>query len=110
MDTNRPNQVLAHCPLCQSAYRDTHIRLLSEKGAQRTFHCSCNACGHALMAVIVESAGTISSVGLVTDMELQDAVQFRDVEPISADECVSAYRSLRDNSRTFIQRLLDKKP
>ena len=109
MDNSRPIQVLAHCPLCQAVYADSHVRLLGEKGTSRLFHCSCSKCGHALMAVIVESSGAISSVGLVTDLEIQDAVRFRDAQSITADECVAMHRGLRDGSRALCERLVDKK-
>ena len=109
MDTSRPQQVLAHCPLCQAAYAEQHVRLLGEKGTSRMFHCSCRSCGHALLAVIVETSGSVSSVGLVTDLEIQDAVRFRDATPITADECVGAHRALRDGSQELCLQLLDKK-
>ncbi len=109
MESSRPQQVLAHCPLCQAAYPETQVRLLGEKGTSRLFHCSCRSCGHALLAVIVESSGSVSSVGLVTDLEIQDAVRFRDAEPITADECVAAHRALKDDSKALCGRLLDKK-
>lgn len=109
MESSRPQQVLAHCPLCQAAYSETHVRLLGEKGSSRLFHCSCKACGHSLLAVIMENSGSVSSIGLVTDLEIQDAVRFRDASPISTDECVIAHRALRENSRGLCLRLLDKK-
>jgi hypothetical protein len=61
------------------------------------------------LAVIVENSGSVSSVGLVTDLEIEDALRFRDAAPITADECVAAHRILQEGSQAFLSRLLDKK-
>ncbi len=81
--------------------------MLGEKGVTRLFHCSCSTCGQSVLAVILETGGAISSVGLVTDMELKDAVRFKDAEAVSGDECISVHRLLEEGSRDLCQRLLD---
>ncbi|MFH1620848.1 MAG: hypothetical protein ABIB04_02065 [Patescibacteria group bacterium] len=83
--------------------------MLGEKGAARLFHCTCTACGHSILAIVLEASGSISSVGLVTDLELSDVMRFQAALPVSSDECVSIYRSLNFKSRDFCRRLLDKK-
>ena len=69
MDHAHTPKLLAHCPLCQAAYPTSEVKLLGEKGTTRLFHCTCSSCGHAVLAVVLESAGSVSSVGLVTDLE-----------------------------------------
>jgi len=87
-------QLLAQCPLCQATYQKDAVRLLGERGATRLFHCSCQQCGHAVMAILLESSGWVSSVGVVTDLTAQDALRFRTSEPISADECIRFHQQL----------------
>lgn len=99
MDPAHSSKLLAHCPLCQATYREAEVRLLSEKNSTRLFHCTCRSCGHAMLAIILETQGSVSSVGLMTDLEAQDALRFRDCEALSADDCIAAHRVLEEESR-----------
>ncbi|MFH1078589.1 MAG: hypothetical protein V1745_04925 [Patescibacteria group bacterium] len=108
MNPASSSKLLAHCPLCQTAYGGAEVRLLGERGTTRLFHCSCRSCGHAMLAVILESQGSVSSVGLVTDLEVQDAMRFRGAVPISADDCVTAHRILENESQAFCSSLAGK--
>lgn len=87
-------------------YSNQEVRLLGERGPTRLFHCSCHACGHAMLAIILETQGSISSVGVVTDLEVQDAMRFRDAKPITDDDCIRAHRALEEESLAFCEMLL----
>lgn len=109
MERSPSSKLLAHCPICQTAYRSSEVRLLGERGTSRLFHCTCGSCKHAVLAVVLEAAGSISSVGLVTDMEVQDALRFQGVRPVSTDECIAIHRLLETDSASFCATLLDRK-
>jgi hypothetical protein len=108
MDQAHPSHLLAQCPLCHSSYPTEDIRLVGEKGTTRLFHCTCRSCGHAMLAIILENRGSISSVGLVTDLEIQDALRFRESPAISADDCIAAHRILEMESPAFCASLRGK--
>lgn len=95
-------KLLTHCPLCSAQYEECSIKLLGESGTTRTFHLTCQACSHAVLAVILENQHGVSSLGMVTDLEVQDAVRFQDSEPISADDCLNAKDLLANSSREFV--------
>lgn len=92
-------KLLSHCPLCDATYEDQCIRLLGEHGGMRLFHLTCPSCAHAILAVTLENQSGITSMGMVTDLEAQDAIRFQDVEPISADLCFEARDRLLSQSR-----------
>lgn len=96
-------KLLTHCPLCNAQYQDQSIKLLGEQGTIRTFHLTCPACAHAVLAVIMENQHGVSSLGMVTDLEVQDALRFQDLEPISADDCLNAKDMLAAHSQEFIR-------
>ena len=102
----QPSRLLANCPLCQAAYVDEAVRLVGEKGAAKLFHCTCKGCGHAMLAVILENAGWLSSVGLMTDLEAQDAVRFHSAPLIGSDECIKVHHMLEKDSQAFCRALL----
>ena len=100
-----PSRLIAQCPMCQASYDDTAIKLVGERGTSKLFHCCCGACGHAMLAVILESSGWVSSVGVVTDLQAQDAQRLQDAAAISADECVRLHLALEQNSGELYQQL-----
>lgn len=98
-------KLLTHCPLCHAVYHDQSIRLLGEQGTTRLFHLTCGTCNHSVLAVILESQSGVSSIGLVTDLEAQEAMNFRDAPVVSADDCVTAHVFLEERSREFCNSL-----
>lgn len=102
-------KLLAHCPVCRSAYLPASIKLVGERGMTRVFHCSCLSCKHAVLAVILETPGAVSTVGMVTDLELQDALRFKDLSPITADEVLRLHVDLETDGASWGRRLLDRK-
>ncbi|MEN9558332.1 MAG: hypothetical protein RL141_701 [Candidatus Parcubacteria bacterium] len=75
----------------------------ADQGKPRLFHLTCKQCRHALLAAISESPHGVSSVGLVTDMEAQDAVRIHPTTPISADDVVRAHQDLERESALICQ-------
>ncbi|GMU25267.1 MAG: hypothetical protein AMXMBFR16_01720 [Candidatus Uhrbacteria bacterium] len=107
MDPSAP-KVLTHCPLCQASYQERGVRLLGESTGMTLYHLHCSACRHSVLAMIVENPHGIRSVGLVTDMEAQDAIRFQDLDPVSADDCVRMHLALDGQSREMCRRLLQR--
>lgn len=99
-------KLLTNCPMCEAPYEDRSIRLLGEHGTMRMFHLTCPSCSHSLLAVILENQHGVSSLGLVTDMEAQDALRFQDAEAITADDCLQARDEIQKGSRRLCQTLM----
>ena len=96
---------IAQCPVCAAAYADQSVRLIREAHCAKLFHCTCASCGHAMLAVILESGGWVSSVGLMTDLEAGDAARFQGTAPINADECVYFHQHLNEQSADLCREL-----
>ena len=105
---HHPVPLLTQCPLCQAAYHEKHVRLVGERGSTRLFHCSCQTCGHAMLALILETQGAWSTVGLVTDLEVQDALHSCDKKPVTSDECLSVHGFLEEQSQDLCRWLLQE--
>lgn len=58
-----------------------------------------------MIAVILEASGFVSSVGVVTDLEVEDALRFRDAEPLAMDECIRFSEQIQKDSRRLCQAL-----
>lgn len=110
MDHAHSSHLMAQCPLCHTSYPASEVRLVGEKGTTRLFHCTCTSCGHAMLAIILEAQGSVSSLGLMTDLEAKDALRFQDSSPISADDCIAAHRLLEEQSGGFCEAILGRTP
>jgi hypothetical protein len=58
-----------------------------------------------MLAIILEAQGSVSSLGLMTDLEAKDALRFQESAAVSADECIAAHRILEESSREFCDAL-----
>ena len=103
-----PSRILTQCPLCHAQYEQDTIRLLGEEGITRLVHCTCSKCGRAMIAVILEASGFVSSVGVVTDLEVEDAVRFQDAQPLQADECIQFAEEINAHSQRLCRALQAK--
>ncbi len=100
-----PSRILTQCPLCHADYGKDTVRLLGVEGLTRLVHCTCLSCGRAMLAIILEASGFVSSVGVVTDLEMEDAVRFRDATPILMDECIRFAEQIQRNSQGICKAL-----
>lgn len=91
--------------MCRVVYPDGHIRLIGEQGEAKLFHCTCEACGHAVLAIMLETGGWVSSIGVVTDLEAEDAARYRTLSTLDADECIRLYRTIEADGRAFCKAL-----
>ena len=108
MDPAQSSRLIANCPLCHAEYKNEQVRLVGQEGTSRLFHCTCNDCGNAMLAIILETNGSVSSVGLMTDLEAHDAIRMQSAEPVSADDCIRAHQILENDSRSLVDVLLGR--
>jgi hypothetical protein len=79
---------------------------LPGRGQGRMFHMTCGHCHHAVLAMVMESSHGISSIGLVTDLEAQDAVRIHDAKPICANDVIRAHAVLNAESQALCREWL----
>lgn len=94
--------------MCKKVYGKEAVRHLGEQDGAGVYHCTCKSCGQAMIAVVLEQMGLVSSIGMMTDLEVSDALQFYTAEAVSKDECVQIHRILEQNSGDFCAALLPK--
>ena len=99
--------LLNHCPICHALYAKEDVRLVEEKDRAKLYHSYCQACCHGLLAYVLEVAGGVSSLGLITDASGVDMARLANDPLVTAEECVAAHRLILENSRDLCQRLLD---
>ena len=106
MNSSQVTKMLSECPVCKKTYPEDAVRHLGQQIGADLYHCTCKACGHAMLAIVHEQAGLASSIGMLTDLELNDALLFYKASPIAKDECVKMHRTLEKESQNMCQALL----
>lgn len=87
------------CPLCSTDYDPTVVHVLEEWECVSMIHVTCGKCKHAVVAVVGSTGAGVGLLGLVTDLNCEDAVRFRRREPITDDELLEQFCILREQTR-----------
>jgi len=102
-------RLITHCPLCRVTYLEAQIRFCSDLGSAKVYHCTCLACAHAMIAVVMENSGWSSSIGMVTDLSAEDVKRLDHETSVSADDCVRFHDDLEGQTKAWCRRLLEGK-
>ncbi len=92
-----PARLIANCPFCMRQYDPLQAQLVGSTGNTHIWYVSCVVCRHALMVAVLITEGGVNSVGIVTDLQLEELTKYRDFSPITADDCLLLHASLADD-------------
>ena len=86
--------LITHCPVCNFRYDPLEARVLEEGDSAHLVYIRCRDCKSSILAVIVSSNMGISSIGLITDLNADDVMDFRTAKLISADDVIEVHQFL----------------
>lgn len=92
------------CPICSGIYDGKEARLFAKNDAATLVHLTCGQCASYFVAMVLIVGQGVSSVGMVTDLNFDDARRLYRVEPISTDEIIDAHELMDQN--LFIHSLI----
>ena len=84
-------QLVKECVRCQASTTSLHAKTVGSSSDAELLHISCEACQGALIALVFTSGERVSSVGLVSDLSLQDVQQLHTAKPMHSDEVIQAH-------------------
>lgn len=90
-----------HCPVCGSIYNTKNAKLFARQDHASLIHISCVKCASNFIAMVVEIGHGLSSVGIVSDLDFNDAERFCRIGPIEADEMIEGFRQIRQGNLNF---------
>ncbi|MBI4098828.1 MAG: hypothetical protein HY437_02250 [Candidatus Magasanikbacteria bacterium] len=93
-DSVPATRVMQTCPLCNTVYDEQYSRILAGHGNANLVHTTCARCRSAVVALVVTGKNGVSSVGMLTDMNYDDALRFHADDAISIDDCVTLHQFL----------------
>ena len=85
-----------HCPICSKAYNPDNAQLFAKNDSASLVHIACGNCQSSFVAMILMLGQGVSSVGMVTDLSLNDAKRLYRSSPLTVDEAIDGYKLIQD--------------
>lgn len=94
---------ISFCPACRSRYDQVEAKILEERDESYLVHLTCRHCGSSVLALVATGILGITSIGMITDLNSEEVIKFKETESIAADEVIEAHQLLAD--RGIIKKL-----
>jgi len=85
------------CLQCNVPYKRINTDSLSEVDNTFVFHVTCGNCGSSAILKIAVGQDGVLSMANITDAGKEDLDKLREDKPVSADDVIEAYMSLKKN-------------
>lgn len=85
---------LSKCPQCSRKYRFNKALVLDEDEERTTFHLTCDNCQISTLVFVTVGQYGVVSLGIVTDLDRNEAKYLFRNEAISADHVIDAHQLL----------------
>ena len=93
MQEKRKNlDLMLNCSVCASALEERDIILIDEKETKTIFHTTCQKCLTSALIFLSRAEKGMISVGMITDLNRNEARGMFNRKAISADEVIEVYR------------------
>lgn len=99
---------VSRCPFCSAEYDLDGAQVIGEQEDATVVYVTCSKCESSIVAMVAMTGLGIVSLGLVTDMSEEDTKLFFKSQPVSSDEMLAMYESLKNN-KDVVRSLTDKK-
>ena len=96
-------KIISCCPLCQSTNKNIEARIVGQDGQTKLLHLNCLKCSNSLLALVLVSAGGVSSIGMLTDLTFEDTVRFKQTRMVRVDDVLAVHKEL--DQEDFLQRI-----
>lgn len=102
---NEGLKIMSVCPVCSKKYEPIQAKIVLEKDNSHLVHINCSNCFSSVLAVITSNNFGINSVGVVTDLQVEDVLRFIDAESVNSDDVIEMHKML-SKQETVINKFL----
>ena len=88
-------RLMRECPLCSKEYDMDRMNVLEECSGTHLVHIACPHCLNAVLLIVMISEFGMSSVGIVTDLDPNDAIKMQRLESIKEDDVLDFHLFLK---------------
>ncbi len=98
-----------NCPVCGNVYSAGSISRIVTKGNSLVLHISCIHCGMASLGFVSHRNDEhVLTLGIPTDLELNEAHYFFSLDPISSDEVLDFWQENSGSSYSAMKSEIEK--
>ncbi len=90
------SRVVSYCPLCDSNYNLLEAKILEQREDAQLVYIKCRTCASSILALILAHPLGVSTVGLLTDLSINEVYKYRAGQPISEDDVLNIYQDLQN--------------
>lgn len=87
---------IGRCLVCNTEYKQESARFFAEQDSSRLVHITCDRCSSHFLAMVVFAGQGLSSVGMITDLNCEDAMQLYRQPAVSLDEVIEYHEFLKN--------------
>ncbi len=85
------------CPVCGVAYVPEKARLFAQNEKANLVHISCESCRGNFIAMVLVMQGGISTIGMVSDLNFEDAKRLHVLQPLDIDELIEGRKYINND-------------
>lgn len=98
-------RAMVRCPFCGSEYIEKNIKVVGRMEKNHVLQLLCQECSHTIMANIAYKKGPRKKSGDIQEQivsaELQEMTEFPQKDPISNDDVMDFFKTMRDFDGDF---------
>jgi hypothetical protein len=87
-------EAIIFCPLCNKEYKPVNMKVVERAEDTMLAHSHCPNCRGAILSLLYSDLMGITLLGLVTDLNYDDALNARNAEAIETEEVLEVYEQL----------------
>lgn len=94
---NHEVETLLYCAVCGEQYLRGSAKTLTTNNKTLLIHIRCHHCMSATLAMVTKNdkGGSVATMGMLTDLSYQEAVEMLHKQPITIDEVLDMYKSFK---------------
>ncbi|HLD25950.1 MAG TPA: hypothetical protein VJC05_02840 [Candidatus Andersenbacteria bacterium] len=97
--------LVTRCPFCSAEYDLDGAQVIGEENDATMVYITCSECESSIVAIVAMSGLGVVSLGLVTDMTIEDTKRFTGTSQVTSDELLEVYELLEKNQRQAVKKL-----
>ena len=88
-------EAIIYCPLCNKEYRPVNLQIVEKAGETILAHSNCPSCQGAILSLVYKNMLGITLVGLVTDLNYEDALRLKNEDGVNENDVLEIYNKLQ---------------
>jgi len=94
--------ILQCCPLCETDYTDSDVRLVDETVGKRIMHITCTSCSHAVIMMVGMGDVGLGVMGMLSDLSYDDMHRLKSNAPMDEEALLGAYETLSREHKDMV--------